>query len=1318
MTFHLFLAFCLIVARTHLSVNALASSLAVPPPFQHDLLGSFRLTMGPESSVPIAPFASPSELASALTAIPSIESPVTIESSHTEDYMEWQITFPDSFDNDFNLDVDLANLASTNPDDSLSYSVTTEQSGSLSDSYGSAYLYSDATTCGSFHNVGPDDDESQSSTTIRDETRCSGGIPRTFAIIAEAESTLGGSFDIFYEGTVATIDLDLSGATVESMEAIIRSLSPTLDTATVEERSYQGRSTYGKVWIVRHPAMAESTEELVIGDKWTTGSKARVDIYPVLSIRTSADDSDIVGDYRIHLAEETTAPIAMGATANEVVAELHQLVGIGKVVSVSPSTAAPTPVPSGPVDYNFAVMAHTADLDSFFVTPESNWGGTEARIFAIGPNGQVPMQYVVPTDAGDGIHSIRISAHNDQGYSVPSTVATVMPGIMLPGTPQGVRLGEFYGANELSLSYQAPAHDGGSTISKYKVEWSTSITFDNVSFDEITAQPEQQEIVLSCRTKCHGTFTLSWGGKTTDPIATDATAPEVEAQIAALIASSDGSTDTSVRVIRRGQGFGYRWMATFYNAPGNLNELVADGHWLYGGNAHVHVEKVGDSGGGGSADIYPGAFTNEVQTVYISKLPGFTSPATGTFRLMFEDKTTDVIDVSASTDDVKAALEALGTIHTVNVESQDFNGQPGWAITFTHLMDEGGKGAGDIDLLRVVDAQLSEPTVTSIEVFENVKGTEPLQYTIDGLTEGQMYYARVFAQNQVGWSKPSFVSSAAPKSQPGIPAMVNVSTPSDSYGTSLDVSWLPPPTLVDGGDSGSDNELLGYEIEYYSTPPVREVQKITTSSTRGVVDIQTIRSAADSDSISGFFTLSFKGERTEPIAHNALADGKNSIESKLKRLSTIGNVEVTRDISTRPVQNEVFVLTTGSSNVGRGASSTADLTSLFAAGDMVVVGGEQHTVATVNPTSFALNEAYAGPSSSEAYVSKWAHGYEWQIVFESHIGEQPLLQVEPAENWAGNNPTLTVHHTRRGLAPMSGTFQLSFGGEKTKPLEWNADENQIKAALESLHDIGTAEVTRYSNAQGFNWFVTFIDVSDDSSSGRDIPLMGINDRMLNGPNAKARVASIVDGVQGNDYGRIEVAASEQSLTLKDLSKGTPLFISVRAKNTEGYGASRLASPSPIAPKTAPNAPLNAEVMPLSATKILVRWKDPDDNGGSEIKKYRIEWDILDTYNNASSPGFHAFVSSDNNGDGGKNEYIISIDEDSASMPRYVRVSCYNGYGWSSLVEASGSPVRAALQLPTKPEFEATVTSGTGAMLAWARATWDTVGSYLIEVYEE
>ena len=117
-----------------------------------DLFGSFRITLGTDTSIPLQPWASASEVATSLMAMPSIQSPVTVDSSHDDHYMEWLITFSDSAGDDFNsLDVDLSNLASSNPLDNLSYSVTTEAEALLSDSYGSAYLYTDAITCGSIH---------------------------------------------------------------------------------------------------------------------------------------------------------------------------------------------------------------------------------------------------------------------------------------------------------------------------------------------------------------------------------------------------------------------------------------------------------------------------------------------------------------------------------------------------------------------------------------------------------------------------------------------------------------------------------------------------------------------------------------------------------------------------------------------------------------------------------------------------------------------------------------------------------------------------------------------------------------------------------------------------------------------------------------------------------------------------------------------------------------------------------------------------------------------------------------------------------------
>ena len=1247
-----------------------------------DITGSFRIQHAGQHSMPISGWASASEVAAALMAMPSIEDRVIVEdySSREDGVMEWLVTFSDSAGNVDDMDMDLSDLSSSNPADTLSFDVTTEIEGELSDGHGFAYLYSDDTTCGNLHLM---DDA-----TIRDETRCSNGIFKTFAIIAEAKSSLGGSFDVFYDGTKSTIELS---DTVEAIEASIQSLSPSLYEATVEERTYQGNMPFGKTWFLRYPATSEGNDELVISDKMTTGSDALVDVYPVLSISTSAEEDDIGGDYRIHVGDEVTLPIAMAATENDIMSELHQLVGVGTVISVG-NDSSPPPGAIG-VDYSFAIMAHTTDLDSFRVEPELNWSGTDARIFASGPNGQIPMHYVIQTDQDSGPHKVRVSAHNCQGFGLPSPTTTVAPDNIVPGTPRGITFGDYYRSDELYLSFQPPLHDGGTPITKYKIEWSTSNSFTLAQSDEISIQHEEQEIMLSCTSKCHGTFTLQWGGKVSDPIAVDATAIAMEAHISSLLGGD------AVRVSRRSQGFGYRWLVTFSNTRGNLGELVADGHWMYGGNPHVWVERVVP----GSADIYPGSFTTEVQTVYVSKLPGFTTTATGTFRLSFEDEITEEIDVSASADEVKGALEAIESIHTVNVmKEEDLNGQVGWVITFSHVIDTGGKGAGDIALFEVTDATLSEPSVTSIQVFENVKGTDPLIYTIDGLTEGQMYYVHISAQNEVGWSTPSIVMSAIPRGQPDVPLIANASIPPASGSTALDVTWLPPST--DGGDT-----ISGYEVEYYSNPGEFEIQEIAvTSSTRGVADIQSIRTAADSDSISGFFSISFMGEQTEPIAYNALADGENSLESKLERLSTIGNVAVTRELSTRPVQNEVFVLANGSTSIGRAVGSSTDMAALFEVSDIIFVGGERHVVSAVSTSSITIQAAYAGPSSNEAHVYKWAYGYEWQIEFESHVGEQPVLQVEPGENWAGENPTLDVHHTTRGLHPMSGTFRLSFDGERTEPLPWNAEENDVKIALEGLQGISTVDVTRYTNAQGFNWFVTFTD-------GGNVPLMGMNHRMLNGPNAKARVAAIFEGQEKQNYGQVELAGTfVQSHTLSDLIQGTPYYIGVRAKNIEGYGRTRLASPAPLAPKTSPNVPVDSKIVPLSNTEIEVTWTQPANDGGATIEKYRIDWDVTDEFENSSSPGFHTFV------DGQEDRYVIHIDPLSSSIPRHVRMSCYNGHSWSEFVEAEGSPVRASLQLPGRVDFSARVTSAIGSMLEWT-APHDggsDISGYLIEVYEK
>ena len=593
-------------------------------------------------------------------------------------------------------------------------------------------------------------------------------------------------------------------------------------------------------------------------------------------------------------------------------------------------------------------------------------------------------------------YRIRISARNERGYGLSSDIVTATTAStgLPPGPPTSIFMGQYLSSSDLLLTYQEPLNDGGADVTRYKIEWDSSKSFTpssmNYGMDEASIEFEEQDIILSCQNSCYGTFTLSWGGKVTPPLSVDSSASNLEVEIAKITSLYEKGV-SSIRVTKKGYGYGHKWSVTFNGIRGNLGELDVDGHFLYGGNPTISVEEVVS----GCADIVPGSYTNEVQTVYIYKERGYTSPITGTFVLRFEDKDTIPIDVLASAEEMEMALESLQTIHTVNVEKRENGGGlNAWVITFTHLVEENIQGAGDTSILEVSYTSISEPAVSRVVVFENVKGTGPMVYKIRHCTPGMTYYSRVVAFNALGYGVASSVAMVTPRGQADPPPNVSASVAEDS-GTSLHVEW----TKVDN-DGG--NEVEGYKIEWFSSQNIPEIQKITTSATDGTSEIQIVRTSADLNGITGFFTLSFRDETTDMIAHNAPASGIGSVEEKLARLSSIGSIKVTRDYSKIPVKNAEFNVLHGGTLVT--ATGLTDLSSIFSVGDIIFVGGEQHIISSIASNSFILEDSYNGPTVSGsfgAYVYKWAYGYEWTITFLGHVGDQASLTAYPGQNWAG-----------------------------------------------------------------------------------------------------------------------------------------------------------------------------------------------------------------------------------------------------------------------------------------------------------------------------
>ena len=156
-----------------------------------------------------------------------------------------------------------------------------------------------------------------------------------------------------------------------------------------------------------------------------------------------------------------------------------------------------------------------------------------------------------------------------------------------------------YQFGDLRLQYLPPANDGGEPITKYNIEWDASN--DNVSLPpfspssqnfgsaEVENVREEQEIIVSCRSACEGTFSLSWGGRVIDDsLPVDATADDVQLALSKLFEPfsvyADGTSP--IRVTRKANGFAFKWKVAFLGISGDVGMIQADGDLLVGDASH------------------------------------------------------------------------------------------------------------------------------------------------------------------------------------------------------------------------------------------------------------------------------------------------------------------------------------------------------------------------------------------------------------------------------------------------------------------------------------------------------------------------------------------------------------------------------------------------------------------------------------------------------------------------------------------------------------------------------------------------------------
>ncbi|EJK71842.1 hypothetical protein THAOC_06677 [Thalassiosira oceanica] len=166
------------------------------------------------------------------------------------------------------------------------------------------------------------------------------------------------------------------------------------------------------------------TNNASITDTFVTGRNAAVHTFPVLDVKSYSSKNDSTGGFHIVLDGKSTAPIQHGATDAEIKAELEMLESVGKAETLECCQ-------SQGVCYSIVIKSGRVDtLDTVNVVPESDWRGTGAVLVAESGRAQEPMTFKLINLDKHETYRVRVSAMNQQGYSVPSVLTPASVGVL------------------------------------------------------------------------------------------------------------------------------------------------------------------------------------------------------------------------------------------------------------------------------------------------------------------------------------------------------------------------------------------------------------------------------------------------------------------------------------------------------------------------------------------------------------------------------------------------------------------------------------------------------------------------------------------------------------------------------------------------------------------------------------------------------------------------------------------------------------------------------------------------------------------------
>ncbi len=618
------------------------------------------------------------------------------------------------------------------------------------------------------------------------------------------------------------------------------------------------------------------------------------------------------------------------------------------------------------------------------------------------------------------------------------------------------------------------------------------IAIDNASKVYVVANPSQneQQLVTYVSGAANETFKLSFEGEITTALAYDAAAATVETafELLSTVGAGNGTVTGSA---------GGPWTVEFTGDFAGLDKEM------------VVASEVG---------------VNEIQTITYSG-----NAAGDTYTLTFDGRTTAELNIDDNNTVILAALDALS-----NIESGDVVLSGGPAPGTPVIVTFGGQ------YLRTDAAAITGSGGTDEEMTITLTATiagDTFDITYDGQTTSMIAY-----------------DATASTVQAALEALSNIAV-DDVIVTGSDGG---PFTLVFGG-------LLG------------ETDLTEITGTCGTNEVQTV--LIDTDCTGGTFTLTFGAQETGNIAYDADAA---TVDTALELLSSINVGEVTVTGGPGPATAWVveFTGTAAQTDVG---DITAD--GALLSGRTVTVTETQVAVAAVNEVqtvsipdntlggTFTLdydgqetgNIAYdADAATVDAALENLSNigvgdvavtggpgpDTDWIVEFTSTLAGAPQVDLI-ADGALLSGADVTVSETQGGSGSQNeiqtisipntisdGTLTLTYNGQTTGTIAYNANAATVKSTLEALTNIEVDDVAVTGGpGPGTDWIVEFQNN------------LGLTDLVLmagDGTNLVGRTASVVETTPG-----VSAVNEQQTINIPDDSAGGSFTLSFDGQGPTG-----------------------------------------------------------------------------------------------------------------------------------------------------------------------